>query len=207
MPLPDVAEGKVQSPFVAELEDAIVAQARQRVASQVSLHVPGQGKVRLAELAVEARPLEKILTVTETAILASLPATLPFELRDQTGRWRTVLEDWRRAGANIPEEVRVEQALELVGDETRPVSSTVALVAVGLEEGFNARLMELPCVTAQDGTTHGAAGWGFPNGSCGRNHPASGTARCRHATSRRTSRWGKGRSHCPQMASILRGAT
>ena len=151
MPLPDVAEGNVQSPFVAELEDAIVAQARQRVASQLSLHVPGQGEVRLAELAVEARPLERILTVTETAVLASLPATLPFELRDQTGRWRTILEDWRRAGANIPDEVSVEQALELVGDETRPVSSTVALVAVGLEEGFNARLMGLPCIMAQDG--------------------------------------------------------
>ena len=151
MPLPDVIEGNVQSPFIAELEDAIVAQARQRVASQLSLHVPGQDEVRLAELAVEARPLEKILTVTETALLASLPATLPFELRDQTGRWRTVLEDWRRAGANIPDEVSVEQALELVGDETRPVSSTIALVAVGLEEGFNACLIELPCIVAQDG--------------------------------------------------------
>ena len=151
MPLPDVAERSVQSPFIAELEDAIVAQARQRVASQLLLHVPGQGEVRLAELAVEARPLEQILTVTETAVLACLPATLPFELRDQTGRWRTVLEDWRRAGANIPDEVGVEQALELVGDETRPVSSTVALVATGLEEGLSARLMELRCIIAQDG--------------------------------------------------------
>ena len=151
MPLPDIAEGNVQSPFVAELEDAIVAQARKRVASQLSLPVPGQGEVRLADLAVEARPLEQILTVTETSVLAGLPATLPFELRDQTGRWRTVLEDWRRAGANIPDEVSVEQALELVSDEIRPVSSTVALVAVGLEEGFNARLMELPCIIAQDG--------------------------------------------------------
>ena len=151
MPLPDVAEGNVQSPFIAELEDVIIAQARQRVASQLLLPVPGQGKVRLAELAVEAQPLEQILTVTETAVLAGLPATLPFELRDQIGRWRTVLEDWRGAGANIPDEVSVEQALELVGDETRPVSSTVALVAAGLEEGLSARLMELPCIIAQDG--------------------------------------------------------
>ncbi len=151
MPLPDVTEGNVQSLFIAELEDAIAAQARQRVASQLSLHVPGQGKVRLADLAVEAQPLEKILTVTETALLAGLPATLPFELRDQTGRWRRVLEDWRRAGANIPDEVSVEQALELVSDETRPVSATIALVAVGLEEGFNARLIDLPCIVAQDG--------------------------------------------------------
>ena len=151
MPLPHVAERNVESTFIAELEDAIVAQARQWVASQLSLPVPGQGKVRLAELAIEVRPLEQILTVTETAVLAGLPATLPFEHRDQTGRWRTVLEEWRKAGANIRDEVSVEQALELVGDETRPVSSTVALVAAALEEGLNSRLMELPCVIAKDG--------------------------------------------------------
>ncbi len=151
MPLPDVAEGNVQSPFIDELEDAIIAQARQRVASQLSFPVPGQGEFRLAELAVEARPLEQILTVIETAVLADLPATLPFEIRDQTDRWRTVLEDWRSAGADIPDEVSVERALELVSDESRPVSSTVALVAAGLEEGHNARLMELPCIIAQNG--------------------------------------------------------
>lgn len=151
MPLPDDAENYVQSPFIAELENTIVAQARQRVATQLSLPVPGRDEVRLAELAVEAKPLEQILTVTETAALAGLPATLPLELRDQAGRWRTVLEDWRRAGADIPDEVSVEDALELAGDETRPVNSTVALVAAGLEEGLDARLMELPCITAQDG--------------------------------------------------------
>ena len=151
MPLPAIVGGNGQSPFIDELEDAIIAQARQQVASQLSVPVSGQGEFRLAELAVEARPLEQILTVTETATLASMPAALPFEFRDQTGRWRTVLEDWRRAGANIPDEVSVERALELVGDETRPVSSTVDLVAVGLEEGFNTRLMELPSIIAQDG--------------------------------------------------------
>ena len=151
MPLPDVAGGNGQSPFIDELEDAIIAQARQQVASQLSLSVPGQGKFRLAELAVEARQLEQILTVTETATLAGQPATLPFELRDQTGRWRTVLEDWRRAGADIPDEVSVERALKLVGDETRPVSSAVRLVAAAVDEGLNTRLVELPCIIAQDG--------------------------------------------------------
>ena len=151
MPLPDVAGGNGQSPFIDELEDAIIAQARQQVASQLSLPVSRQGGFRLAELAVEARPLEQILTVTETATLAGQPATLPFELRDQTGRWRMVLEDWRRAGADISDEVSVERALELVGDETRPVSSAVRLVTAALEEGLHARLVQLPCIVAQDG--------------------------------------------------------
>ena len=151
MPLPDVAGGNGQSPFIEELEDAIIAQARQQVASHLSLPVPGQGKFRLAEFAVEARPLEQILTVTEIATLAGQPATLPFELRDQTGRWRTILEDWRGAGADIPDEVSVERALELVGDETRLASSTVRLVAAALEESLHERLVELPCIVAQDG--------------------------------------------------------
>lgn len=151
MPLPDVARGDSQSPFIDGLENAIIAEARQQVASQLSLPVPGEGDFRLAELAVEARRLEHIVTMAETATLAGLPAALPFELRDQNGTWRTVLEDWREAGAEIPDEVRVEQALELVGDDTRPAGSTVRLVAAGLAEGLSARLVELPCIIAQDG--------------------------------------------------------
>ena len=151
MPLPDVAGSNDQSPFIDELENAIITQARQQVASQLSLTVSGQGEFRLAELAVEALPLEQILTVTETATLAGQPATLPFELRDQAGRWRTVLDDWRGAGGDIPDEVSVEQTLELVADETRPVNSAIKLVAAALEEGLNARLVELTCIIAQDG--------------------------------------------------------
>ena len=151
MPLPDAAEGDDPSSFTCRVEEAIIGEARQRVASQLSFPVPGQGKFRLSKLAVDAQPLERILTVAETAELAGLPSTLPFEVRDQAGRWRTVLDDWRRAGADIPDEVSVEQALKIVGDETRPAGSTVALVAAGLEEGLNKRLLELPCIIAQDG--------------------------------------------------------
>ena len=151
MPLPGAVEGNEQSSFVADLESAIINRARRRIAPRLSLPVPGRGKVRLAELAVESKPLEQILAVTETAALAGLPATLPIELRDQAGRWRTVLDDWRRAGAGIPDEVSVERALDLVGDETRRASSTVALVAAGLGEGLGERLMKFPCIVARDG--------------------------------------------------------
>ena len=151
MPLPDATEGDGPSSFTDRVEEAIIGEARQRVASQLSLLVPGQGKFQLSQLAVEAQPLEQILTVVETAELAGLSATLPFGVRDEAGRWRTVLDDWRRSGADIPDEVSVEQVLEFVGNETRPVSSAVALVAAGLEEGLNGRLLELPCVVARDG--------------------------------------------------------
>ena len=151
MPVPTTSEGDSASPFVQRLESAIIAIAREQVAAQVSFNVLGHGKLRLSQLATEAKPLEKILTPTETAGLAGLPSTLPFTARDLEGRWRQVLDDWRSAGANIPEPVSVEQALTLLGDETRSPTTTIALVAAGLEAGLNQPLSNLPCVIAQNG--------------------------------------------------------
>ena len=151
MPLPNVAEGDGPYSFTDGLEEAIIVKARQWVASQLSFPVSGQGELRLSQLAVEAQSLEQILSETETAALAGLPATLPFRVRDQAGRWRLVLDDWRTGGANIPEQVSVERALDFVGDQTRPADSTIALTAAGLDAGLDERLMELPCVISRDG--------------------------------------------------------
>ena len=151
MPLPSESDSTEDSAFTAQLEEAIIAKAREEVAARLALPVPGKGNVRLAELAVEAEPLEDILTGEETAHLAGLPAALPLEVRDQGGRWRKVLEDWRNAGAGIPAEVSVEQALHLVGDETRSAEATIALTAAGLQEGFGSHLKHFPCVVSEDG--------------------------------------------------------
>ena len=151
MPVPSTSEGTNASPFVQRLEGAIIAIARERVAAQLSFRVPEHGELRLSQLATEAKPLEQILTSAETASLAGLPATLPFEVRDQGGMWRQVLDDWRIAGAEIPEPVSIEQALTLLGDETRSPTTTIALVAAGLEAGLNQLLSNLRCVVAQDG--------------------------------------------------------
>ena len=151
MPVPSTSEGASASPFVQRLESATIAIAREQVAAQVSFNVLGHGKLRLSQLATEAKPLEKILTPTETAGLAGLPSTLPFTARDQGGRWRQVLDDWRSASANIPEPVSVERALTLLGDETRAPTITIALVAAGLDAGLDPLLSNLPCIIAQDG--------------------------------------------------------
>ena len=151
MPIQMESGGDGAYSFTSELEEAITIGARQRIASNLSSAAAGHGKLRLSQLAVEAQPLESILNETETADLAGLPATLPFEVRDQGGKWRTILEDWRTHGANIPEEVSVERALALLGDPERPTDSMVALTAAGLDAGLNERLMELPCVVARDG--------------------------------------------------------
>ena len=151
MPLPDVTEVDSPSSFIGRLEEAIIAKARQWVASHLSFPVPEQGEVLLSQFAVEAQSLEQILTVTETANLAGLPATLPLGVRDLAGRWRLVLDDWRTSGANIPDQVSVERALDLVGDQTRPSDSTIALTAAGLDAGLDERLIKLPCVISRNG--------------------------------------------------------
>ena len=151
VPVPSTPEGFSTSPFVQRLEDAIIAIAREQIAAQLSFTVAGHGKLRLSQLATEAKPLEQILTVTETASLARLPATLPFEVRDQGGRWRQVLDDWRSFGADIPDLVSIEHALTLLGDETRSPMITIGLVAAGLDARLDHLLLNLPCVIAQDG--------------------------------------------------------
>ena len=151
VPLPCAGEGEAESGVIGALEAAVVQRARQAVASRLSFPVPGHGHISLSELAVEAQPLEGVLHETEIAQLAGLSATLPIGIRDPAGRWRSVLDDWRSHGADLPEPVSVKQALDVVSDEVRPASSTIALVATALREGLGERLLHLPCVIAQDG--------------------------------------------------------
>ncbi len=151
IPLPNARDEEAASHVMRVLEDAVVENARRAVASRLSFPVPEEGHVRLSRLAVEAQPLEKILREAETAELAGLGATLPIGFRDPAGRWRSVLDDWRSHGADLPEPVGVERALDLMDDEGRPVGSTIALVAAALREGLDATLLSLPCVIARDG--------------------------------------------------------
>ena len=151
LPISVPDEGGSGWSLVGSLEEAITKRARQWLASHLSFEVSGQGLISLSKLAVEVRPLEGILTEAETANLAGLQATLPSGVRDEFGRWRTVLEDWRSAGADLPEPVSVERALDLIGDETRPSDSTIALAAVALDENLGEHLLGLPCVITHDG--------------------------------------------------------
>ena len=151
MPEAKTAEEDTGWSAVKQIEDEVTNRARQWLASHLSFHVHGEGLVSLSKLAVEAQPLEYILTEAETATLAELQATLPSGVRDELGRWRTVLEDWRSAGADLPEPVSVERALDLIRDEHRPADSTIALAAVALEHNLGERLLGLPCLIAHDG--------------------------------------------------------
>ena len=151
MPVPEAIEEENDSSFVQNLEAAIVDSAVRCVASQLSFPIPELGEISLPNLAVEQPPLEEILTESETAALAELPATLPYGVRDSGGTWRWVLESWRGAGAGLPEPISVEQALVLLGDETRSVAHTISLAAAAVEDGLGQSLLQLPCVIAEDG--------------------------------------------------------
>ena len=139
------------SKVARKLEQAVLSKARHWLASQLSFDVPQLGRISLSQLAVESPPLEEMLTETEIASIADLPATLPAEVRDHQGRWRSVLEDWRSAAADLPEPVSVNDALVLIADETRTTEDTIALVAAAIDEGLQRRLIGLPCVIAHDG--------------------------------------------------------
>ncbi len=151
IPIGDVSEDQHDAPIVRRLEGEVIASARERVAVNLALPVSGRGQLPLRELAVEDKPLERVLTPKETADLAGLEAILPAEIRDARGKWREVLEDWRTAGVDLPAPVRVERALALLEHTAREPGGVVALSAVALRENLGERLLDLPCVVAQDG--------------------------------------------------------
>ena len=150
MPTGIESDGEEVSSLVGKLNVVIVDSARHSVAERVLVDVHGKGRFGLAQLAVEARPLEGVVTADETATLVGMPTTLPTAVRDTDGKWRAVLDDWRDAGADLPEPLSVERALELLRDPNRPVQSTIALVAAGVRDGLGDRLVQLPCLVASD---------------------------------------------------------
>ena len=151
IPIPRANEAEAPASFVHGIEAALIEQARNAVASQLSFPVPAKGNVALPQLAVEVPQLEGLLEDKEIADLAGLRATLPHGVRDQAGWWRYVLDDWRKHSSGLPDPVGVELALGLLENETRTVESTIALIAVALEEDLGHRLRKLRCVIAHDG--------------------------------------------------------
>ena len=151
IPIGEVAEDQPQMPIVRRLEGEVIASARKRVAVNLALPVASKGRLPLRKLAVEDKPLGRILTPKEIAGLAGLEATLPAEVRDARGKWWAVLEDWRATGVDLPTPVSVEKALVLLEGEARAPGAVVALSAVALRQNLGERLLGLRCVVARDG--------------------------------------------------------
>ena len=150
IPVGSTVSQRIESPIARRLGEAIVEKARHWISSQLSFTLPDRGDVKLSDLAVEVEALEEILTDSEIAHLANLPATLPAQFRDDAGRWRLVLDEWRDAGADLPQPVEVFDALNLIEDPGRSADSIIKLAATGIEENLGRDLMSLSCVITDD---------------------------------------------------------
>ncbi|MEZ4503105.1 MAG: hypothetical protein R3C39_10810 [Dehalococcoidia bacterium] len=153
--VPLLAEGDpssdVDSPSIAAISEVIAAAARTTLASRLAF-IDEDGAPRpLRDLAVESAELQGVIAPREVAELAGLPAALPMAVRDTGGRWRDVLDDWRTAGADLPQEVGVEDALVLLSDESRSPVATLRLTRAGLDAGLQGALAALACVVTEDG--------------------------------------------------------
>ena len=151
IPIEETLEGEAAEPITRAIEETTTERARHWVASRLAFPVPGQPAISLSKLAVEAEPLDGVLTDAETATLGQLPAALPHEVRDESGYWRKVLDDWRRTAVDLPEPISVVQALDLMLDGVDPVDRSIALTAIALDEGLCERLKALPCVISVEG--------------------------------------------------------
>ena len=151
IPIEETLEGEPAGPITQAIEETITERAKHWVASRLAFPVPGQTAISLSELAVESEPLDGILTDAETATLAQLPAAVPRQVRDSSGLWRKVLDDWRQAGVDLPEPVSVLQALDLMPDGVDPIERSIALTAIALDEGLCERLESLPCIISVEG--------------------------------------------------------
>ncbi|SRR5579885_2213003 len=137
--------------LVAQFEEMLVSYAQETLPGLVKIRV-GETYLPLTHLAHEVPPLRPILSEQEIAELVTLPATLPFHTRDQKGRWRRVLESWRKSGAALTVPVSVRRALELFQRSGRSVQQTIALAAVALDENLKQELAQKPCVIIRDGS-------------------------------------------------------
>ena len=152
IPLPADGMGDDDPRSIPErLESLLLERARANVALRAAIPVDGSPRP-LTGLAIEAIRLECVLDATEVAELAELAAALPATARDDEGRWRHVLDDWRQAGAPLPPVVTVAHALRLLSRRDRSTAATISLTAAALAEGLAGILLSLPCVVTSTGT-------------------------------------------------------
>jgi hypothetical protein len=150
LPLPGSKDINTTMGIAAHLEALLLDRSRAIVAERLTFVVDG-APIAIADLAVEVPQLDGLLTPAEVAAMADLPAALPVNVRDTSGRWRAVLDDWRANGASLSDPVTVDDALPLVADDSRPPSATVALAAAAIAEGLSDRLATLACVVDTKG--------------------------------------------------------
>ncbi|WP_162688595.1 hypothetical protein, partial [Streptomyces sp. ICC4] len=129
------ADSREGAAVVTALEQAVLARSRTQVCARMTVEVPGRGPMPLGELALEVESLTGVLSEADVERVVHRPA-LPLAARDNVGRYRAVLSDWRAHGGSdtrpAPREVDIRDAMVLLRDRDRPLESVVELAAVGV---------------------------------------------------------------------------
>ncbi|MCX4679898.1 hypothetical protein OG413_32245 [Streptomyces sp. NBC_01433] len=102
LPLPREVKG--HDDVVGRLESTVLQRSREQVSVRLRIDVPGHGPLKLADLAVEAPELTRVLTEADIQRVAECPA-LPHAARDPEARYRDILEDWVDHGGAEPVDV------------------------------------------------------------------------------------------------------
>lgn len=178
LPLPSAGEARADgdregAAVVAALERAVLARSRARVCVRMTVEVPGRGPMSPGELALEVEALTGVLTEADVERVADRPA-LPVAARDDAGRYRAVLADWKAHGGSpaptpsaggdggtppVPKTVDVWDAMVLLRDQDRPLESAVELAAVGVADATAAHRLPLYAWLADEsGARHGPPG-------------------------------------------------
>ncbi|MEV5683976.1 hypothetical protein AB0L68_12450 [Streptomyces sp. NPDC052164] len=150
LPLPQ--EVKVHDGVVGRLESTVLRRSREQVSVRLRIDVPGHGPLKLADLAVEAPELGRVLTEADIEQVAQSPA-LPHAARDPEARYRDILGDWADHGGAEPVDVGVREAMALLGDPERQLDAVIELAAVGAATGgLTYRLCDFAWVEDDAGT-------------------------------------------------------
>jgi hypothetical protein len=149
--VPIGSEAQLHQPVLADLGEALIEASRSSVALDLDFDIDGD-RHWIGDLAHEVPVLEGRISSGELARLASVEAALPSEERDGSGRWRTVLADWRAAGVEVQAPVTVADALRLLDDPEIAPDRVIDLTATALAEGLDLQVASTKCVVLDDGT-------------------------------------------------------
>lgn len=132
---------------------SLIQQRSNSLASSLVLHVDGE-RAAVTHLAVESRELTGVLTDEEVVTLSGTDFRLPDGARDDRGRWRAVFNHWRSQAMDLPDEVTVRQALQLLDNPVRAVPDVIRLTAVAIDANLDADLMQLHCIVDVEDRPH-----------------------------------------------------
>lgn len=165
----ELAEDELNSDdFRAALETRLLTEARRALAAALLLE-GGDGLLPLTRLAYEEESLTGLLSQPDIRLAGSSEGALIDGVRSSDARWRNVLTDLERLGADTPVCVDVISALVLIDGGDKPPTFVAQIVALTLLRGEGRALRGISCLVLDSGaraTPQARAGLGvlLPSG-------------------------------------------